>query len=180
MSSGRKVDKETWWWNEEVQECIQRKRLAKKKWDTERTEESRQEYREMKRKVKVVVAKAKQGAYDDLYARLDSKKGEIDLYRLARQRDRDGKDEQQVGVIMDRDGSVLTGTSSVMARWKEYFEELMNEENEREQRLEEVTVVDREAAKISQDEVRRASKRMKSGVALGPDDIMYLWRYGSV
>ena len=42
VSSGRKVDKETWWWNEEVQECIQKKRLAKKKWDTERTEESRQ------------------------------------------------------------------------------------------------------------------------------------------
>ena len=24
VSSGRKVDKETWWWNEEVQECIQK------------------------------------------------------------------------------------------------------------------------------------------------------------
>ena len=33
VSSGqRKEDKETWWWNEEVQESIQRKRLAKKKW----------------------------------------------------------------------------------------------------------------------------------------------------
>ena len=88
VSSGRKVDKETWWWNEEVQECIQRKRLAKKKWDTDRTEESRQEYRELHRKVKVEVAKAKQGAYDDLYVRLDSKEGETDLYRLARQRQR--------------------------------------------------------------------------------------------
>ncbi|XP_051809100.1 craniofacial development protein 2-like isoform X4 [Acanthochromis polyacanthus] len=41
VSSGRKRDNETWLWNEEVQEWIQRKRLAKK-WDTERTEESRQ------------------------------------------------------------------------------------------------------------------------------------------
>ncbi|KAK3558682.1 hypothetical protein QTP86_023229 [Hemibagrus guttatus] len=32
VSSGRrKEDKETWWWNEEVQDSIQRKRLAKKK-----------------------------------------------------------------------------------------------------------------------------------------------------
>ncbi|KAK2921796.1 hypothetical protein Q8A73_001281 [Channa argus] len=77
VSSGkRKADKETWWWNEEVQECIQRKRLAKKKWDTERTEESRQEYREMQRKVKVEVAKAKQRAYEDLYVRLDTKEGD--------------------------------------------------------------------------------------------------------
>ncbi|XP_051800420.1 uncharacterized protein LOC127532561 [Acanthochromis polyacanthus] len=170
VSPGRKGDKETWWWNEEVQEWIQRKRLAKKKWDTERTEGSRQEYREMQRKVKVEVAKAKQGAYHDLYARLDSKEGETDLYRLARQRDRDGKDVQQVRVIKDKDGSVLTGANSVMGRWKEYFEELMNEENERERRVEEVTVVDQEVAKISKDEVRRALKRMKSGKALGPDD----------
>lgn len=171
VSSGRKVDKETWWWNEKVQECIQRKRLAKKKWDTERTEESRQEYKEMHRKAKVEVAKAKQGAYDDLYARLGSEQGETDLYRLARQRDRDGKDMQQVRVIKDRDGSVLTGASSVMGRWKEYFEELMNEENEREPREEEVTFVDQELATISKDEVRRALKRMKSGKALGPDGI---------
>ncbi|KAK2913101.1 hypothetical protein Q8A73_007214 [Channa argus] len=149
VSSGkRKADKETWWWNEAVQECIQRKRLAKKKWDTERTEESRQEYREIQRKVKIEVAKAKQRAYEDLYARLDTKEGEVDLYRLARQRDRDGKDVQQVRVIKDKDGNVLTGASSVMGRWKEYFEELMNEENERERRVEEVTSVEQEVAKI--------------------------------
>ncbi|XP_067349374.1 uncharacterized protein [Channa argus] len=171
VSSGkRKADKETWWWNEEVQECIQRKRLAKKKWDTERTEESRQEYREIQRKVKVEVAKAKQRAYEDLYVRLDTKEGEVDLYRLARQRDRDGKDVQQVSVIKDKNGNVLTGARSVMGRWKENFEELMNEENERERRVEEVTGVEQEVAKISKSEVRSALKRMKSGKAVGPDD----------
>ncbi|KAK3520129.1 hypothetical protein QTP70_014637, partial [Hemibagrus guttatus] len=50
VSSGRrKEDKETWWWNEEVQDSIQRKRLAKKKWDMDRTEENRQEYKELQR-----------------------------------------------------------------------------------------------------------------------------------
>ncbi|KAK2891510.1 hypothetical protein Q8A73_017175 [Channa argus] len=178
VSSGkRKADKETWWWNEAVQECIQRKRLAKKKWDTERTEESRQEYREIQRKVKIEVAKAKQRAYEDLYARLDTKEGEVDLYRLARQRDKDVKDVQQVRVIKDKDGNVLTGASSVMGRWKEYFEELMNEENERERRVEEVTVVKQEVAKISKSEVRRTLKRMKSGKAVGPDDIpVEVWK----
>ena len=131
VSSGKKVGKETWWWNEEVQECIQGKRLAKKKWDTERTEESRQEYREMRGKAKVEVARAKQRAYMDLYARLDSKEGETDLYRLARQRDKDGKDVQQARVIKDSEGKVLTCATHVIGRWKEYFEELMNKENER-------------------------------------------------
>ncbi|KAK3560352.1 hypothetical protein QTP86_006437 [Hemibagrus guttatus] len=131
VSSGRrKEDKETWWWNEEVQDSIQRKRLAKKKWDMDRTEENRQEYKELQRRVKREVSKAKQKAYDELYTRLDIREGEKDLYRLARQRDRDGKDVQQVRVIKDRDGRVLTSEESVQRRWKEYFEELMNEENE--------------------------------------------------
>ncbi|KAK3553288.1 hypothetical protein QTP86_032762, partial [Hemibagrus guttatus] len=109
-----------------------RKRLAKKKWDMDRTEENRQEYKELQRRVKREVSKAKQKAYDELYTRLDTREGEKDLYRLARQRDRDGKDVQQVRVIKDRVGRVLTSEESVQRRWKEYFEELMNEENERE------------------------------------------------
>ncbi|KAK3529061.1 hypothetical protein QTP70_014857, partial [Hemibagrus guttatus] len=76
-------------------DSIQRKRLAKKKWDMDRTEENRQEYKELQRRVKREVSKAKQKAYDELYTRLDTREGEKDLYRLARQRDRDGKDVQQ-------------------------------------------------------------------------------------
>uniref|UniRef100_A0A3B3ILM2 Endonuclease/exonuclease/phosphatase domain-containing protein n=1 Tax=Oryzias latipes TaxID=8090 RepID=A0A3B3ILM2_ORYLA len=178
VSSGKRKDgKETWWWNEEVQECVQRKRLAKKKWDVERTEEGRQEYKEAQRRVKREVAKAKQKAYDELYDRLDTKEGEKDLYRLARQRDRDGKDVQQVRVIKDRDGKVLTTQESVQKRWKEYFEELMNVENDRERREEDVVVVEQEVAEIGKDEVRKALKRMKSGKAVGPDDVpVEVWK----
>ncbi|KAK3508871.1 hypothetical protein QTP70_011009 [Hemibagrus guttatus] len=178
VSSGRrKEDKETWWWNEEVQDSIQRKRLAKKKWDMDRTEENRQEYKELQRRVKREVSKAKQKAYDELYTRLDTREGEKDLYRLARQRDRDGKHVQQVRVIKDRDGRVLTSEESVQRRWKEYFEDLMNEENEREKRVEGVNSVEQKVDKIRKDEVRKALKRMKSGKAVGPDDIpVEVWK----
>ncbi|KAK3512387.1 hypothetical protein QTP70_007966 [Hemibagrus guttatus] len=178
VSSGRrKEDKETWWWNEEVQDSIQRKRLAKKKWDMDMTEENRQEYKELQRRVKREVSKAKQKAYDELYTRLDTREGEKDLYRIARQRDRDGKDVQQVRFIKDRDGRVLTSEESVQRRWKEYFEELMNEENEREKRVEGVNSVEQKVDKIRKDEVRKALKRMKSGKAVGPDDIpVEVWK----
>ncbi|KAK3550517.1 hypothetical protein QTP70_000073 [Hemibagrus guttatus] len=171
LSSGRrKEDKETWCWNEEVQDSVQRKRLAKKKWDMDRTEENRQEYKELQRRVKREVSKAKQKAYDELYTRLDTREGEKDLYRLAWQRDRDGKDVQKVRVIKDRDGRVLTSEESVQRRWKEYYEELMNEENEREKKVEGVNSVEQKVDKIRKDEVRKALKRMKSGKAVGPDD----------
>ncbi|KAK3540495.1 hypothetical protein QTP70_032457 [Hemibagrus guttatus] len=178
LSSGRrKEDKETWRWNEEVQDSVQRKRLAKKKWDMDRTEENRREYKELQRRVKREVSKAKQKAYEELYTRLDTREGEKDLYRLARQRDRDGKNVQQVRVIKDRDGRVLTSEESVQRRWKEYFEELMNEENEREKRVEEVNSVEQKVGKIRKDEVRKALKRMKSGKAVGPDDIpVEVWK----
>ncbi|KAK3512329.1 hypothetical protein QTP70_005794 [Hemibagrus guttatus] len=178
VSSGRrKEDKETWWWNEEVQDSIQRKRLAKKKWNMDRTEENRQEYKELQRRVKMEVSKAKQKVYDELYTRLDTREGEKDLYRLARQRDRDGKDVQQVRVIKDRDGRVPTSEESVQRRWKEYFEELMNEENERGKRVEGVNSVEQKVDKIRKGEVRKALKRMKSGKAVGPDDIpVEVWK----
>ncbi|KAK3569607.1 hypothetical protein QTP86_002602 [Hemibagrus guttatus] len=119
-----------------------------------------------------LMSKAKQKAYDELYTRLDTREGEKDLYRLARQRDQDEKDVQQVRVIKDRDGRVLTSEESVQRRWKEYFEELMNEENEREKRVEGVNSVEQKVDKIRKDEVRKALKRMKSGKAVGPDDIL--------
>ncbi|KAK3511060.1 hypothetical protein QTP70_030099, partial [Hemibagrus guttatus] len=107
------------------------------------------------------VSKAKQKAYDELYTRLDTREGEKDLYRLARQRDRDGKDVQQVRVIKDRDGRVLTSGDSVQGRWKEYFEELMNEENEREKRVEGVNSVEQKVDKIRKDEVFEEDEKWK-------------------
>ncbi|KAK3573832.1 hypothetical protein QTP86_032905, partial [Hemibagrus guttatus] len=198
-----KIEKKTKWWKLKKEECCEefrqklRKALggqvvlpddwettaevimekAKKKWDMDRTEENRQEYKESQRRVKREVSKAKQKAYDELYTRLDTREGEKDLYRLVRQRDQNVKDVQQVRVIKDRDGRVLTSEESVQRRWKEYFEELMNEENEREKRVEGVNSVEQKVDKIRKDEVRKAFKRMKSGKAVGPDDIpVEVWK----
>ena len=54
-----------------------------------------------KSKAKKAVAMAKGRAYDNLYARLETKEGKKQLYRLARQRDRAGKDVQHVRVLKD-------------------------------------------------------------------------------
>ena len=77
---------------------------------------------------------AKGRVYDDLYARLETKEGEKELYRLARQRDRAGKDVQHVRLIKDENGNVMVNSEAVLKRWKEYFEKLMHEENNREHR----------------------------------------------
>ena len=176
-SKQRKEDKETWWWDEEVQESIRKKRLAKKRWDIQRDEESKQEYKEMRREAKKEVAKAKSKAYDELYEGLDTKEGEKTLYRLARQRHQAGKDVQQVRMMKDKDGNVMTDEDSVLRMWKEYYMGLMNEENERERREIDGERVNLEVESVSKEEVMENMQRMKNGKAVGPDDIpVEVWK----
>ena len=70
----RKGDKETWWWNEEVQKSIKEKKEAKKAWDKTRNKNTKKIYKEKKSKAKKAVAMAKGRVYDDLYARLEKKR----------------------------------------------------------------------------------------------------------
>ena len=120
---------------------------------------------------------AKGRAYDNLYARLKTKKGEKELYRLARQRNRAGKDVQHVRVIKDENGNVIVNSEAVLKRWKEYFEKLMNEENNRDPRTEETEVVNEEVNCVSREEVKNALRRMKKGKAVGPDELpVKVWK----
>ena len=102
---------------------------------------------------------------------METKEGEKELYRLARQRDRAGKDVQHVTVIKDENGNVMVNLEAVLKRWKEYFEKLMNEENNREPRTEEAEVVKEEVNCVNREEVRNAIRRMKKGKAVGPDEL---------
>ena len=99
------------------------------------TREVKQEYKEMRREAKKEVAKAKNNAYDELYEELDLKK-EKGHCTIARQRHQAGKDVQQVRMMKDKDGKVMTDEESVLRIWKEYYKGLMNEEmREREGRM---------------------------------------------
>ena len=147
------------WWNEEVQENIKERKEAKKAWDKIRDEYTKKIYKEKKSKTKKEVAMAKGRAYDDFYARLETNEGEKELYRLARRRDRTGKDVQHVRVIKGKNGNVMVNVEAVLKRWKEYFEKLMNKEN----------CVNRE--------VKNALRRMKKGKAVRPDELpVEVWK----
>ena len=75
-----------------------------------------------------------------MYARLKTKEGEKEFCRLASQRDKVGKDVQHVRVIKDENGNVVVNSNTVLKRWKEYFEKLMNEENDRESKTEDAEI----------------------------------------
>ena len=120
---------------------------------------------------------AKGRAYDNLYIRLEKKEGEKELYRLARQRDRAGKDVQHVSVIKDENGNVMVHSEAVLNRCKEYFEKLMNEENNRDPSTEETEVVNKELNFVCREKVKNALKRMKKSKAVWPDELpVEVWK----
>ena len=121
---------------------------------------------------------AKGRAYDNLYARLETKEGEKELYILARKRDRAGKNVQHVRIIKDENGNVRVNLEPVLKRWKEYFEKLMNEENNRDPRTEEAEMVNEEVNCVSREKVKNAIRRMKKGKTVGSDELpLEVWKF---
>ena len=70
-SGNMKQGKETWWWNENVQESIQTKKLAKITLDKDTNEENKAAYKTANKEANKSVAIAKARAYDRLYADME-------------------------------------------------------------------------------------------------------------
>ena len=71
---------------------------------------------------------------------------------------------------------MMVNLEAVLKRWKEYFEKLMNEENNRGPRTEEAEVVNEEVNCVSR-EVKNALRRTKKGKAVGPDELpVEVWK----
>ena len=113
------------------------------------------------------MAKARNKAYEELHQKSETKEGENELLMIAKQRNRQSKDARQARVIKSKTGEMLMEEEKVKQIWKEYFDNLLNQENlieKREMRTEER---ERDVEDIFEDELRK----MKKGQAQGPDDI---------
>ena len=79
-------------------------------------------------------------------------------------------------VLKDENGNVMVNLEAVLKRWKEYFEKLMNKENNKSHWTEEVEVVNEEVNCISK-EVKNALRRMKKGKVVGADELpVEVWK----
>ena len=117
------------------------------------------------------MAKARNKAYEELYKKLETKEGENELSKIAKQRNKQSKNVQQVRVIKSKAGKMLMKKEKVKQRWKEYFDNSPNQENPRERREMRTEERERDVEDISGEEVRSGLSKMKKGKAQGPDDI---------
>ena len=149
--------------SQEVQESLRRKKDAFKKWQMQGGNELKEAYKNMKREAKAAVAKAKNEAYKERYDKMGTDEGERMIYRVANQRARSRRDIGEVNVIKDQTGDMPTDEVKITERWREYFSNLLNVENAREQLG--VEVVEGPVHEISREEVKNAIERMKKGKA---------------
>jgi len=162
----RKDKKETWWWNEEVQSMIKIKKQRFKEWQKNGNDENKEAYKQAKREAKIAVAKAKTDAWKEWYENLESKEGERTIYRIARQRARNRKDIGEMTAIRNQEGDIIIKELEVKRRWREYFNTLLNVENDREPPTD-IPPTEGPVKIIGLHETKLALKKMKTGKAPG-------------
>ena len=86
--------------------------------------------------------------------KLETKERENEVFKIAKQRNRQSKDVQQVRVIKNKTGEILMEEERVKQRWKQYFDKLLNHENPRERRGTRTEGRERDVEDISGEEVR--------------------------
>ena len=172
--------KMTPWWSAEVKEAVKVKMKKFRKWMKTRTAEDRLEYTMARNVAERVKKEAKEACWrqigEDLENDLQGTKKL--LYSLARGY-RGGKGEGTYA-IKDKQGNLLTQTDEIGERWKEYFYELLNAEQDPELTeeynsgnigAEELAENNREEAQITTDEVKDAIAKMKNRKSPGDDEL---------
>ncbi|KAK6755367.1 hypothetical protein RB195_014001 [Necator americanus] len=123
-----KVQKATWFWNEEVQAAIREKRSKYKLWWRTSQPEGWGAYLAAKREAKKAVSKATSDRYKAVLDMLDTREGERAVYRLVRARHRSTSDMEHTKIVKGADGVVLRCSGQILERWREYYNHLCNEE----------------------------------------------------
>ena len=87
-------------------------------------------YKVAKKLAKIAVTIAKNNAYESLYLKLETMKGEKDVFKLVRAREKKTRDLGNIRCIKGEDGKVLVKDTKIRERWRSYFSLLFNGESE--------------------------------------------------
>jgi hypothetical protein len=171
---GKRETKETWWWNEKVQNTIKEKKECFRRIHLDRSVDNIERYKVAKKTAKQAVSEARGQMYDGLYQRLGMKEGENDIYRMDKSRERKPRDIIQVKCIKDAKESLLTKDKGIKNMWREYFDKLFNEDSGSssiELGISSDDLNRQFVHRIQESVVKDALKRMKGGKAMDPDGI---------
>nr|XP_026499447.1 uncharacterized protein LOC113403194 [Vanessa tameamea] len=119
-------------------------------------------YKEFMRRAKKAVAVARAKTQEKLYNSLNSPRGQKELYRITKERERRSRDITHIKCMKDEAGKVLCRDEEIKEQWKIYFEKLINEENDWNGIVQEAQVIERrlrEESEITQNQLGFMSGR---------------------
>jgi hypothetical protein len=171
---GKRETKETWWWNEKVQNAIKEKKECFRRMHLDRSVNNVERYKVKKKTAKQAVREVRGQMYDGLNQRLGTKEWEKDIYKMAKSRERKTRDIIQVKCIKDATERLLTKDEDIKNRWQEYFDKLFNVDSGSpsiELGISSDDLNRQFVRRIQESEVEDALKRTKGGKTMGPDGI---------
>ncbi|VFQ69747.1 unnamed protein product, partial [Cuscuta campestris] len=174
-----------WWWSDSVRSKVEAKKAAYLRYMGCNVEEERAalrvEYKKARIEAKLEVTRAKNAAFERLYKDIEERGSVNPLFRLAKVRERKARDLDRVRCVKGSDGRVLVETAKVAKRWGEYSSELLNAGGDQRLVLDELGQPGASRVycrRICLEEVVRALRGMRSGRALGPDEIpVEFWKH---
>ncbi|KAI8431531.1 hypothetical protein MSG28_016031 [Choristoneura fumiferana] len=168
--------KDPTWWNDAIKQIIKAKREAFKLWQKSKLEDDRAEYKTLKVLAKSSVAQARAISRQDFYDRLENATNENQVFKVAKQRYRARLDTKFNKYIKDSHGKLLTSNDAINYRWKEYYEQLLNEWFPSENQITLPSIAGPLEC-IHPMEIKLAIRKMEHNKALGPDNVpVDIWK----
>ena len=159
--------KETWWWDDTVENTIKLKRKLWKEW--KKGLKSKDEYLAAKRKAKSTVYFAKKSANDRKFGDLNSTEQRNLIFKMARKMKEDNKDIIGEKCVKDQEGNMAFDDSSKAKAWETHYFNLLNVEFPwNKDDLPNEPVVQGPPLYINEDMIYKAISQMKKGKAAGP------------
>ena len=104
-TKGRADRENTWWWNEQVRDAIDRKKKAFKLWCTNQSTESKNNYRKARNETKKVIAKATKQEAEEEMSVLCTKPNNV--FKFLKFMRKEGRDIEGGGCMKDKDGRLV-------------------------------------------------------------------------
>ena len=180
---GNGATKRTAWWTKEIEKAVKGKKKAWKTYLNNKTQDNYDKYKTERIKVKNQIKTSKEKTWTDFGNKLTETYNENQklFYNTLKQMRKPKTNMLQN--LKDKNGNILMEETSIMERWREYFKDLLEEnenednvEEEEEEKREDTENMEQEENQLQEEEITReefseAMEKMKLGKAPGHDEI---------
>ena len=161
-------ERQTWLWNDKVQQAVSHKRKCFKVW---KAGGDRDAYQAVKRASNLAVHLAKTDAEKIAFKKINPRS--VEIYRLAKQMRRENQDVIGDKPVKNNNGQMSLDVDSKKEAWREHYIHFLNVEFSRNPGgLSEVYPVEGPSKPITTAMVRKAINKMRLGKAAGPSGLV--------